>query len=71
MLHIVKTFKGWWRKLETIFEPLPLEEAIADELEDAIKEKMQAEAVIKSHEFIKHMARAKIEALNEWMIHHS
>jgi hypothetical protein len=60
---------AWFRKnlFPAYFPPRGLSEMIAEEMEKAAQEKLHAEVTIMNHEFIAHMASAKIRALNEWM----
>lgn len=52
-----------WRDM---FKLPTLNEIIAQELERAVEDERQCEAVIHNHRFQQHMAVAKINALNEW-----
>lgn len=60
---MIKAMRTWY---ETMVKPLSLDEVIQREMERATLEATQARHVITSHRFQEHMARARIEALEDW-----
>lgn len=58
--------KALAKRIKAIFAAPTISEIINAELQQAIIEKEQAEKIIESHRFLKHMAEAKIAALNSW-----
>ena len=63
---MLEQIRSWINEAKKVFEPKALSDIIYDEVYKATTEKLQAERVIRNHEFIKHMAEAKIAALDEW-----
>lgn len=55
-----------WTAWGNLFKTPTLAEIIANEMDAAVREEEQCRAVIRSHRFQQHMAKAKIDALNAW-----
>jgi len=53
-------------QLLSLLKPPTLDEVIVHETEKEQKEVMACDHVILTHEFQKHMAKAKIKAMEEW-----
>jgi predicted GIY-YIG superfamily endonuclease len=51
---------------DAMFRRPTVEDAVAHEMHKAHAEAMQAEASIKNHQFIRHLALSRIEALEDW-----
>lgn len=59
-------FKQLQNALDKFFGPVTIEDVIAQDLEKAQTTIHQCDSVIRDHRFQKHMALAKIAALEDW-----
>lgn len=66
MLTLVESFLLKFRSIFPAYFSQSLTEIIAKEMEQATKEREQALHTIRSQSFLKHMAEAKISALETW-----